>query len=417
MNINRQNYESYLVDYVDGTLAPEWIPQMEEFLKQNPNIQEEMDLYTGSYIKTDETLFPEKQRLKQIPLEKSEPSSDYFQRYCVAYIEGWLTENEQAVFEASVKKNAAKTRELNLFRKTILPEDAVVFDEKILLMPNESNPNISNLNFEAYCIGCVEGWLNQNQMVALNAYLEANPEKQQTLTRYQKIKLVPDYSIIYPDKQKIKRFNIFNTKTRKVLSYVASSAAVIVFGMMVYYSSTFDQKEQLAGHIGNPQKVTVITEKIEPLLPKQIENNQPLLPKTDLFGFKKLQKAADQAAELEASQQVQTITHMQPIQLAALDCADCKEVFIESKTLNKKAIPQNQLKTTDISDEESREEQNTQAADKTLVKELAQVGLSQINNWSNGKLIIEKSSESQKTKIALNTRYFAVSTQVKNRKK
>jgi hypothetical protein len=293
----------------------------------------------------------------------------------------------------------------------------VVFDEKILLMPNESNPKISAINFEAYSIGCVEGWLNQTQMVALNAYLEANPEKQQTLARYQKIKLVPDYSIIFPDKKKIKRFNIFNTKTRKVLSYVASSAAVIVFGMMVYFSSTFDQKEQLAGHVSKKQVVTEIPEKIEPIKPEQIVNSQPILPKTDLFGFKKLQKAADQAAELEASKQAQTITRMQPIQLAALDCVDCKEVFDESKILNIRAIPQKQLKTIDISDVGSIEEHNTQAAEKNLVKELAQVGLSQINNWSNGKLIIEKSSESKKTKIALNTKYFAVSTQVKNRKK
>ncbi len=417
MNINRQNYESYLVDYVEGTLAPEWIPLVEEFLRQNPDIQEEMDLYAGSTIETEATLFPEKQRLKLIPLEKSEPSSDYFQRYCVAYIEGWLTEKEQEIFEASVKNNVAKTREMNLFRKTILPLDSVVFDEKILLMPFESNPNINDENFEAYCIGCVEGWLNQNQMVALNAYLEANAEKRETLARYQKLKLAPDYSIIYPDKQKIKRFNIFNTKTRKILSYVASSAAVIVFGMMVYYSSSFDQKEQLAGHVSKSQPVTEIPEKMEPITTEPLVTSQPLLPKTDLFGFKKLQRVADQAAQLEASQQAQTITRMQPIQLAALDCAECKEVFVESKTINKRVIPQNQLKTTDISDEGSKEEQQTQAAEKNLVKDLAQVGLSQINNWSNGKLVIEKSNESKKTKIALNTRYFAVSTQVKNRKK
>ncbi|MGD9991889.1 MAG: hypothetical protein AB7S69_01205 [Salinivirgaceae bacterium] len=417
MNINRQNYESFLVDYVEGTLAPKLIPLVEEFLKQNPDIQEEMALYAGSSVKADATYFPEKQRLKQIPLEKSEPSSDYFQRFCVAYIEGWLTENEQAVFEASVKKSESKTRELNLFRQTILPEDSVVFDEKILLMPNESNPKISDINFEAYCIGCVEGWLNQNQMVALSAFIEANPEKQPTLTRYQTLKLVPDYSIVYPDKHKLKRFSIFNTKTRKVLSYVASSAAVIVFGLMVYYSSTFDEKEQLAGHVAKNQTLIKAPEQLEPIQAEQIKVADTEVQKTDLFGFKKLQKAASQAAELETNQKSHSITRMQPIQLAALDCSGCKEVFVESKTINKRAIPQNQIKTINISDEGGKEEQNTQAAEKNLVEELAQVGLSQINNWSNGKLIIEKSSESKKTKIALNTRYFAVSTQVKNRKK
>lgn len=417
MNINRQNYESYLVDYVEGSLAPEWIPQMEEFLKQNPDLMDEMTLFAESKVKADATTFPDKQRLKQIPLEKSEPASDYFQRYCVAYIEGWLTENEQAVFEASVKMNTAKERELNLFRQTILPEDSVVFDEKILLMPNESNPRISDINFEPYCIGCVEGWLNQKQMVALNAYLEANPEKRQTLTRYQTLKLVPDSSIVYPDKQKIKRFSIFNTKTRRLMSYVASSAAVIVFGLMVYYSSTFDQKEQLAGHVAKTQSPAKVPDRIEPLGVEQIATPDAKDQKNDPFGFKKLQKAASQAAALEANQEMSSITPIQPIPLAALDCKGCNKALVESKTINTRISAHTQFKTPDISDEGNKEEEKTQAAEKSFMKELAQVGLSQINNWSNGKLIIEKSDQNQKTKIALNTRYFAVSTQVKNRKK
>ena len=218
-----------------------------------------------------------------------------------------------------------------------MPEDSVVFDEKILLMPNESDPKISDINFEAYCIGCVEGWLNQNQMVALSAFLEANPEKQPTLTRYQTLKLVPDYSIVYPDKHKIKRFSVFNTKTRKVLSYVASSAAVIVFGLMVYYSSTFDEKEQLAGHVAKKQTLINTPEQLESIQAEQIEIADTEDQKIDLFGFKKLQKAASQAAELETSQKSQSITRMQPIQLAALDCSGCKEVFVESKTINKRS--------------------------------------------------------------------------------
>ncbi len=42
MNINKFNYESYALDYLEGTLSPEMVEEMERFLKIHPAIEAEL---------------------------------------------------------------------------------------------------------------------------------------------------------------------------------------------------------------------------------------------------------------------------------------------------------------------------------------------------------------------------------------
>lgn len=43
MKIHLLNYEKYIIDYLDGTLPPEFVDAMEEFLKQHPQVKAEVD--------------------------------------------------------------------------------------------------------------------------------------------------------------------------------------------------------------------------------------------------------------------------------------------------------------------------------------------------------------------------------------
>ena len=189
MIINRNNYESYLVDFAEGVLSKELVPEMERFLLLNPDIKEEFDLFNDGLMDEFSIEFPEKNRLKQIPLKIADASSKEFQHFCVAYVEGWMTEQEKSVFEKAIQKDLVKEQELKLFQQSILPDVLIGFDEKVLLKPNEQNPKITQENFESYCIGCVEGWLNQKQMIALNNYVMLETKRRSTLEFYKKLKL------------------------------------------------------------------------------------------------------------------------------------------------------------------------------------------------------------------------------------
>jgi hypothetical protein len=404
-----------LLDYAEGNLPEDLIPEMKNFLLLNPDIQEELELFTEALVEDVSIEFPDKMHLKQIPLEKSDAKSDDFQRFCVAYIEGWMTDYEMQLFEKSVQKDAHKKKELHFFRHTILPAVPVYFDEKILLKQNETNPKINAENFESYCIACIEGWLNQTQLVAINRFIEANPEKQRVLELYKKTKLVPDVSIFYPEKRKLKRFSLVNPVFRKYFSHAASAAAILIFGLMVYYSSEYNNQKQLVGNITHVSNTN--TSKNTTLIVDENQESVNEKPKNDLFGFNKIKEAGNEAIIIEqesASQPIQPIT---PITLASLECSQCKEVFDGKQTIQNRVVARIDTNSTYISDEKSIEEPNKLAAKSNLLKDMASAGLSGINKLTNGKLSIMKSSNNQKTKIAVNTRYFAFSTNIKTRNK
>lgn len=418
MTINRHNYESYLLDYAEGNLSKELIPEMEKFLLQNPDIQEELELFSEALVEEPAMEFPDKKQLKQIPLEKSDAQSEDFQRFCVAYIEGWMTQKEQEVFEKTVAADQEKAKELQFFRSTLLSAPSVVFDEKLLLKHDETNPKVDKDNFESYCVGCVEGWLNQTQLVALNDYIAQDESRKRVLELYQKTRLVPDVSIFYPDKHKIKRFSILHGRTRRYLSYVASAAAVIVFGLMVYYSGTLDDTKQLAGNLNQVELQE--TQENQNHLQKADELSivsKEEESKSDLFGFNKLHQAGKKAQEIEKQNRDALINPIKPIAVASIACEPCKKVFDADPSIHQ---PQEKRETnresTYISDEVVIEE-NEKTSSQNFLKAVADAGLSGVNKLTNGKLVIHKSKNEQKTKIALNTRYFAFSTQVNKRNK
>ena len=87
MMITRNNYESFLVDYADGTLPASEVREMEHFLAANPDIREEFEAYREGTVEEPHILFPTKSDLKKIPFSHMEAHSELFQQKCVAYVE------------------------------------------------------------------------------------------------------------------------------------------------------------------------------------------------------------------------------------------------------------------------------------------------------------------------------------------
>ena len=42
MKINRNNYEMYFIDYLDGVLSPDLVSELLLFLDENPDLKEEL---------------------------------------------------------------------------------------------------------------------------------------------------------------------------------------------------------------------------------------------------------------------------------------------------------------------------------------------------------------------------------------
>ena len=55
-NINRENYEAYLIDYLHGELSAEDILAMEKFISANADVQEEFALLQKTILSADEAV-------------------------------------------------------------------------------------------------------------------------------------------------------------------------------------------------------------------------------------------------------------------------------------------------------------------------------------------------------------------------
>lgn len=415
MIINRDNYEVYLVDYADGTLAPELRSEMELFLKVNPGIRLELELFQEAPLVDKTETFDAKDQLKKIPYEKTTADATFFQTQCVAFIEGIMPDTEIDFFMEQLASDEKKQKEFALFQKTRLPKADVLFNEKILLKHQENQHKVTAQNFEGYCVACVEGWLNQSGLVALNRYISKNSESKQTFDLYKKLKLIPDVSIRYPDKHKLKKFTLSKLKNQRIFSYAASAAAALVFGMMAFYATRLKNPTELTSNISelDTQKTETPIAKIQPHVQENIVESQNKVKKIlhDPFGFEKVaSQQVDETDKFSNPERIQ-MQPMEPIHLMALDCKPCKEIFDGNPNL---AID------TDFSVAVSHNyPQNNEhnAASNDIIWNVAQAGISGFNKITNAKIKVEKKETNQKTKIQFESKYFAFSTNVKNRNK
>lgn len=416
MRINRDNYESYLIDYAEGNLSSKMKYEVKQFLLLHPDIQEEFDMFNSELLEKSNITFSDKETLKKIPFEKTTKSSEYFQQLCVDHIEGLLPKDESAFLKKLIKEDASKRAEFNVFEKTKLIVEKETFNEKLLIKKPEIIHDVTSLNFEEYCVACVEGWLDQSGLVSLNEYIAQNPKQKRELDIYLKTRLIPDFSIVYPDKRKIKRYSILSPTIKKYLSVISSAAAIITLAFMVFYTTTLDDKTKLSSSLTSQINNSFVDKGNveENLISASVEDKKQRQLKAilhDPFGFEKISGKKRTPAKIEFVNLQEDIERIKPIQIVHIDCPPCKQMFENQPLAITKANPfigVNKLENEKLNNQKTLNE--TQI--KSTVWEIAQAGISGLNKITNTELSVEKKQNKNKTKIAFNSRYFSFSTNV-----
>ena len=67
MQIDRSNYEIWLIDWLDGKLNEVQIRELQHFLKDNPDLNEEFEDLGIFRLKPSESEFPYKNQLIKTP--------------------------------------------------------------------------------------------------------------------------------------------------------------------------------------------------------------------------------------------------------------------------------------------------------------------------------------------------------------
>lgn len=126
MKITRQNYEAYFIDYLEGNLDEQLVDVFIDFLQQNPDLKEELELFSAVTAVPESLTFNKKKTLYH---EKYDLESE-FNEAAVARLEGDLSEQEIHDFDAYVLSHPEKQEDIDLFDKTQLKADESIRFEK-----------------------------------------------------------------------------------------------------------------------------------------------------------------------------------------------------------------------------------------------------------------------------------------------
>jgi hypothetical protein len=142
MKITRENYELFLVDYLDGNLVEADKEVLMQFLAQHPNLAEEFSLLNNAIplvLNQDKTI--DKVDFTYLKKEENTWIAD---DEMIAAMEGDLSEEEQALFERKLILYPQNKANYELFLKTKLTPNKEVFERK------ESIKKKTGLSFSLY---------------------------------------------------------------------------------------------------------------------------------------------------------------------------------------------------------------------------------------------------------------------------
>ena len=222
MNIAKNNYEAYFLDYYEGNLSTQGVADLFLFLSLHPELKAEFEEFEN--IKLDDTELPVFENKIQLKKSSVLDNTDY---YFISAVEGTLTPSEQLLFTAFLKQQPAFLTTVNAYKKTKLTANTtLIFKDKERL----------------------------KKTILSDASLDALVGK-----------LRADTEIVYPYKQLLKKEK---KKIIPLFYYVATAASVALLIGLAFIFKTGYVKEQ-----------SVIAEK-QLLLPnkqKNVDSSAPLL--------------------------------------------------------------------------------------------------------------------------------------------
>lgn len=129
MKFTRENFELFVIDYLEGKLTDHDQELFLQFLLDNPDLSYEIEETRKIQLQPIDIKFHSKNNLKKITrLSKFDDESD---NSYIAYLEGDLGSTEKKKFESWLSDNPGKLIEFELFRKSRLrPDMNIVFSAK-----------------------------------------------------------------------------------------------------------------------------------------------------------------------------------------------------------------------------------------------------------------------------------------------
>lgn len=137
ITINRNNYETYFLLWVDGELSPEEMVAVERFIEANPDLAEELALLQDTKLVPEEQIiFNYKDRL--LKQSTNDISFDNYESWFLLYIDKELSLADCQKVELFVLQHPSLQASFELLMQTQLAPEEWVFNNKEILFKKET---------------------------------------------------------------------------------------------------------------------------------------------------------------------------------------------------------------------------------------------------------------------------------------
>ena len=226
IKIDLNNYEGFLLDYLEGNLNETDLNQLKTFSLLHPELNIDLGKNELPYFSKEDLNSDFKSDL--LKSERNLPDEKL-----IAYVEGKLSDLEKEKLEKELKSDKTLAEELKLYNASILHVDkSIVFDAKSLLMKNEDELLLNNS-----ALLYVEGLLSENEKLAFEIAVKNNLTFKYELELFKKTKLLFDNAEIHPDKESLKKEGkvIVWFNTRAIVSIAA--ALLLIIGLSIVFNN------------------------------------------------------------------------------------------------------------------------------------------------------------------------------------
>lgn len=154
MNINRNNYETYFLLYIDAELDDDGRKAVESFVRDNPDLKCELDALQQTICLSDDICFPGKEGLFKNEISLKD------QENLLLHLDNELSETEAEQVKSQIDSDDGIKREWQILQQTKLdPAELIRFSDKSLLYKKVSGGRVVAFNYRMLAAAVVTGIL------------------------------------------------------------------------------------------------------------------------------------------------------------------------------------------------------------------------------------------------------------------
>ncbi|NJK98855.1 MAG: hypothetical protein HC905_31605 [Bacteroidales bacterium] len=208
IDINRNNYEIWFIDYYDGRLDALQIAEMMAFISENQDIEEEFYQFQKIGIPAESIQLHNKLFLKRNFEDIASVTDENFEEFCIAHYEGDLDVNSENKLQNFIKQNPTKEPIFQLYQQIRFnPELSVFYSGKNSLKKTVNKP-VRYLFYAVAVAASIIGILflvTRNEPIDITQIYSYSPLKQEINENFQ-----------IPEPIVIKKTDLKTSPTKKI---------------------------------------------------------------------------------------------------------------------------------------------------------------------------------------------------------